>query len=325
LKRSKSRYFTSWGNCLSPNLPTDSADEANILQECLGPAAVQHELFLRQIDLVPEENRTEQDKERIAAVQEIARGLLLPKSVLTEIQCEQGSSGQLLPVNLVFGKQIEMQLFPLDWPAWFRNRPDMKDFMDRITRARADCVEAVGKNNFEPCQRLMKAIDDLDKRFAELHRRHFQMLIAGVPREIESKVTTENREIQRAKTFMKTLRCATARFIEMDSYPQAEEYLLQEAQSHGASDQISLITVLAAMEERGLRFRKVSRPGETTHQVMFEKMCSYYAAVYSLAINVQEQEENIAAIDNQIAESHDRERWGMVFDATALWLTRPPK
>ena len=296
-----------------------SGNGLNALQECLGAAALQHEMYLRQFAMIPQNSLTSDQKERVEILQSMSRGLTIAPALLSNIQCSQGLTGQLLPIKLTFSENVEMHILPLDWPAYFRTEPEFKKYLDAVAKAKGDCIEAAGTGNFEPSERLMSAVDDLDRRISSVQKFHILGQSTRSSNDSVSAIGTTTREIQRARNFVKTLRYSVARFIEIDSFPKAEEFLIQESKLNNPGEQVSLITILAAMEERGLKFAPASRSSEAAHQVIFERMRDYYGSLYGLSLAVKEQEDtvadvekSIANVERQIADAHRTERFKSV-------------
>ena len=287
----------------------------NALQECLGAAALQHEVTLRHFEMIPENSLSSRDKERLELLRSISREVPVASPLLSNVQCVQGLTGQLLPIKLAFGKGVEMQMLPLDWPAFLRTSQDFKSYLDAVASAREDCIKAAGTGDFEPSRRLMLAVDDLDRRIAGVQKSNFRNIAAGYTDD-----GMKSREIYQSVKFVKTLRYSVSRFIELDSFPDVEEFLVNTT-SRATGEQISLITVLAAMEERGLRFGRATRSSEAAHRVLFQRMRDYYASLYAISLAVHEQQETVEDIERLIRDSHDTERFGEVMQLGGTALT----
>ena len=310
------------------NLPTSqstgriwSGSGLNSLQECLGVAALQHETYLRNMESIPESNRTPAQTERLVILQSISADVAMPRQLFSKIDCcREGELGKPLPLQLNFNQGAELEVLPLDWPIFLREQPEFKKTLERIAAAKADCIEAE-EGDYEPLGRLKTAIDELTNKLVKIRDAHVLGQPARSTMEEGRLISEKTTNILKALRFVKTLRLGVVKFVETARLPKVNGYVVEESQSNGGEEKISLITVLAFMEERGLRFAEANGDSQGARLQIFKQMRGYYGALYGLSVAVKTQEQEVARIDQLIDDSHQTERLGMLFDTAALWLT----
>ena len=310
------------------NLPTDeskgriwSGTGLNALQECLGVAALQHERHLRNATLIPEAERTSAQQERLVLLQSIATDVAIPRQLLAKIDCvREGDLGKPLPLQLDFSKGGELKVLPLDWPIFLKQQTNLTDTLTRIETAKAKCQSAES-GDYEPLEELKMAIDDLTKKLVKIRNDHFTQQPARSTPEESRIISERSTQILKSLHFVKTLRLGVVKFVEVKESPEVSGYVVEGYQPGEPQDQVSLITVLAYMEERGLRFADAKSDPLGSRLTIFKQMRNYYGSMYGLSVAVKEQENEVERIDGLIADSHTTERMGMAFDTLALWLT----
>jgi len=310
------------------NLPTDeskgriwSGTGLNAIQECLGIAALQHERHLRNAALIPEAERAPAQQERLVLLQSIAADVSIPRQLLARIDCvREGDLGQPLPLQLDFTNGGELKVLPLDWPIFLKQQLDLKETLGRIEKAKAECQSAQN-GNYEPLEELKYAIDDLTKQLVRIRNDHFTGQPARTTPEENRIISERSTQILKSLNFVKTLRLGVVKFVEVKESPEVSGYVVDGYQPGSPEDQVSLITVLAYMEERGLRFADAKSDPLGSHLAIFKQMRNYYGSMYGLSVAVKEQENEVERIDGLIGDSHTTERMGMAFDTLALWLT----
>lgn len=313
------------------NLPTDeskgriwSGTGLNALQECLSVAALQHERHLRNAALTPEAERTSAQQERLVLLQSIAADVLIPRQLLARIDCvREGDLGKPLPLQLDFTKSGELKVLPLDWPIFLKQQPELRETLERIEKAKAECQSAQN-GDYEPLEELKYAIDDLTKKLVKIRNHHFTSQPARTTPEENRTISERSTQILKSLNFVKTLRLGVVKFVEVKESPEVSGYVVDGFQPGIPENQVSLITVLAYMEERGLRFADAKSDPLGSRLTIFKQMRNYYGSMYGLSIAVNEQEKEVGRIDNLIAESHKAEEAAMMFDLRLLELTRPP-
>ncbi len=289
----------------------------NALQECLGTAALQHEMFLQKIEDIPEGSRTQAQSERLKVLQEISSELMLPADLLSKIDCyRQGELGKRLPIQLNFRKSVELEVLPLDWPTIFKMYPELfKTNIDNITAAKKACISA-DEDDYEPAKQLMKAISELEEQVASIQKAQIldqKIELDGKWQEVPMKAP----EIQRAKNYVRTLKLVVVKFLESLNLQRVEGYGVQRATSN---NEVSVITLLAAMEERSLIFAEENGGRQDTRQRIFSRMREYYGALYALSLEISSQEKEIEYLEGLIDKSFETEQLGMAFDAFRFWL-----
>lgn len=293
----------------------------NALQECLGVAAIQHETFLRNMKSIPESERTPAQKERLEILQSMSADVSLPRQLLSGIDCVRaGEIGKPLPLKLDFRNGANVEILPLDWPSLLREQPEFKEMLEKISVAKAECINAED-GDYEPLEKLKTAIDDLTKKLVKMRDHHFSSQPARSTPEESLLISEKSTKILKALKFVKTLRLGVVKFVETARQSRVDGYIVEEYEPGGTSDRISMITVLAFMEERGLRFAEANSDPLGSRLQVFKEMRDYYGLLYGLSIAVQEQEQEAARIDALVQQSHQTEQLGLLIDGAALWLT----
>lgn len=126
---------------------------------------------------------------------------------------------------------------------------------------------------------------------------HFSSQPARSTPEESLLISEKSTRILKALKFVKTLRLGVVKFVETARQSRVDGYIVEEYEPGGTSDRISLITVLAFMEERGLRFAEANSDPLGSRLQVFKEMRDYYGLLYGLSIAVQEQEQEVARID----------------------------
>ncbi len=293
----------------------------NALQECLGTAALQHEMFLQKMADIPDSSRTPEQRERLKILQEMSSELELPTDLLSKIDCyRQGEMGKRLPIQLNLRGSVELDVLPMDWPMFFQLHPELfKDKMDKIAAARKACVDA-DDGDYSSAKPLMEAISELEGLVAKIQKAEIldeKIEVGGKWQDVEMSAP----DIQRGKNFVRTLKLVVVKFLETLNQPRIGGYRVQGA---GSSDRMSVITLLAIMEERSLIFAEKNDGPQGTlqdaRQPIFSRMREYYGALYALSLEISEQEKEIDYIEGLIDKSFETEQLGMAFDAARLWL-----
>ena len=310
------------------NLPTDeskgriwSGTGLNALQECLGVAALQHERHLRNAASIPAGEQTSAQRERLLLLQSIAAEVSIPRQLLAKIDCyREGDMGKPLPLQLDFTSGGELKVLPLDWPIFLKQQRELDDTLRKIEKTKAECLRAED-GDYEPLENLKSAIDELTTKLVKIRNDHFSRQPARSTPEESRIISEKSTQILKSLHFVKTLRLGVVKFVEIKESPEVSGYVVDGYQPGGPADHVSLITVLAYMEERGLRFAESNSDPQGSRLTLFKQMRNYYGSMYGLSVAVKEQEKEVDRIDGLIADSHTTERMGMAFDALALWLT----
>ena len=293
----------------------------NALQECLGVAAMQHETFLRNMKSVPEDERTPAQKERLEILQSMSADVSLPRQLLSGVDCVRtGEIGKPLPLKLDFRNGAKVEILPLDWPSLLREQPEFRELLEKISVAKAECINAED-DDYQPLEKLKTAIDDLTKKLVQMRDHHFSSQPARSTPEESLLISEKSTRILKALKFVKTLRLGVVKFVETARQSRIDGYIVEEYEPGGTTDRISLITVLAFMEERGLRFAEANNDPLGARLQVFKEMRDYYGLLYGLSIAVKEQDQEVARIDALVQQSHQTEQLGLLFDTAALWLT----
>lgn len=277
----------------------------NELLECLGPVAVHHERELKRLQAESSSLSGEQ-AEKYGYLLSLYDELLIPTDMLTGVQCEEGLTGQLMPVKLVCDDEIRFEMLPLDWPAALRVNKSLAEGMKQVASARQKVIAAAGTDNYAPARELQRTVDDLERSFSVLVDRHFQTLNRSTSYSSRSGLGATTQEMMRGKRFLRTLRYSIERFIAKDRFPEVRQ--IPVGSPH--DDSLSLISILSAMRLRGLQFATASYANEQTRRVIFERMRDYYASLYSLSIAVE-------AADQAELEARIKEAW---YDEPLDWL-----
>ncbi len=294
-----------------------SGNGLNVLQECLGTAALQHKMFLQKIEDIPEGSRTNEQKERLQVLQEISSELTLPANLVSKIDCyRHGELGKRLPIQLDLTHSVELEVLPLDWPTIFKMYPELfKASIDKIAAAKKACIDA-NEDDYAPAKQLMEAISELEKHVAELQKAQILDQKINVDGKLQQ-VPMSAPEIQRAKNFVRTLKLVVVKFLESLNLQHVDGYRVQGA---GTSDEVTVITLLAVMEERSLIFAEENGGRQDARQRIFSRMREYYGALYALSLEISSQEKEIEYLEGMIDKSFETEQLGMAFDAMRYWL-----
>ena len=161
---------------------------------------------------------------------------------------------------------------------------------------------------------LQASVDAIEKQFAAAHRTHFRILGGRIPEGETRSRTTGTREMYRCDTFLKTLRYSIARFIETDQFPDADQYSIH-LEDYDHPKGIPIVTLLAAMQQRGLRFANAARASEVARGFIFERMRDYYVDLYSMYAALEQNEKNLQDVNALIDQSHTVNALQMV------WIT----
>lgn len=259
----------------------------NVLLDHLGPVALQH---AERLQGVSGESLTETaDPDKMQYLANLANGLRVPKMHLMNIQCQQGMTGQPLQVELAFDREIRQQILLLDWPAWFRLNKEFHQPLKRIEAARDAYIKSAGSGDYSAAVELQHAVESIEQKFAEASRSHYVSLGQRISEGKKASKNMGTREIYRAKAFLQTLRYSIGRFIEIDHFPDNDQYLIQ-LQDYEHPNGIPIVILLAAMQERGLRFAKATRSSELSRGFIFDSMRDYYVDLFSLYATIQDAE-----------------------------------
>ena len=298
-----------------------SGNGLNSLQECLGVSAMQHETFLRSMNAIPENERTPAQKERLEILLSMSADVSMPRQLYSGIDCCRiGEIGKPLPLKLDFRNGAKVEILPLDWPIFLKQQPEFKETLEKISIAKAECISAED-GDYEPLEKLKTAIDDLTKKLVKTRDQHFSSQPARSTPEESLLISEKSTAILKALKFVKTLRLGVVKFVETARQSRVDGYIVDEYEPGGVSDRISLITVLAFMEERGLRFAEANSDPRGARLQIFNEMRDYYGLLYGLSVAVKEQEQEVARVDRLIEQSHQTEQMGLLFDTAAIWLT----
>ena len=274
----------------------------NQLFDHLGPVALQHIHHLQGVGL-PTHSEPSETYEQTRLLRDMVDGLRIPRFHLSGIQCQQGLTGNPLPMNLAFDQTAESQALPLNWPAWFRLHEEFHQPLRRIEEARDACVKAAGSGDYTAAKQLQTAVDAITEQFDRdtRYRRTQSSSSSGDGDRLRR--TTELEERRRAAEFLGMLQVSIARFIETDQFPKSHDFSVRlEEYEHPRG--VSVVVLLATMQERGLRFAAANRSSEVAHQFIFERMREYYADLFSTSVALIKTEAELEELDDIVAGSH---------------------
>lgn len=162
----------------------------------------------------------------------------------------------------------------------------------------------------------MKAISELEEQVAGIQKARIldqKIELNGKWQEVPMSAS----EIQRAKNFVRTLKLVVVKFLGSLNLSRVDGYRVQGA---GSSSEMSVITLLAVMEERSLIFAEENGGRQDARQRIFNRMREYYGALYALSLEISVQEKEIEYLEGLIDTSFETEQLGMAFDAVRFWL-----
>ncbi len=291
----------------------------NALNGCIGRAALQHEIFLRKIEGQSEPTLSELDRSTKQLIEKIAEDTYISAEYIKEIDCKT-SDGTIVRLNLGLDQKIEYATLPLAWPIWFKlnSEPKLAQLQKRVETARDALLKETDDTKRDELRlELIKSVELLTKQFQVAHDRY-----AGDWSRGDESKAMGMRSLMEAKRYVTRLRQNVLEVVRVEKFPDSATHFKFNEYLREKNGEVSIITLLAVMEERGLSFADARGKPETQRasEEIFKSMRSYFYGLYAIEQTVRSAEQDVEQSLRRIEHLEEVERMNLQFDLASLAL-----
>ena len=267
------------------------------LQVC-GPTALEHKIFLEQLQDKARRTELEDDqltlgksieaiRTRQAMIREVSGAKVFTAEQLHDVQLKKGLVGQKLKIRL------NHEALPLDWPYVIASNKTFVRYRKSLEASKKNSLDQLRKGdgiNVSTQQRLMADTDAISQQF-ETERAKFYARLRRLVHQKSPDAARASRiapEWIAAKLFLKDLRGSVARFISARKIQDVEARL-----DDNPDQTFSVADVLAFLSRHGLRFARADPREEETYQRLFEEMKRYYVDLTAMRVAMQSERQYV--------------------------------